>query len=115
MIDWLRTRRHRRILAEAFPAAWDRIIDANVVMARRLEPAARDRLRALVQVFVAERHWEGCGGLELTEEMQVTIAAQACILVLGRDDRLFHDVGSILVYPTAVIAPPRRLGLFEQP
>jgi Mlc titration factor MtfA (ptsG expression regulator) len=115
MFDWLRDRRRRRLLATPFPPAWDRYIDDNVAIARRLDPASRARLRELVQVFVAERHWEGCGGLELTEEMQVTIAAQACLLVLGRDDRLFHDVASILVYPSTMIAPPRRLGLFEQP
>jgi MtfA peptidase len=110
-----RQRRRRRILAEPFPDGWDRIIDDNVAIARRLDPAQRARLRELVQVFVTEKHWEGCGGLELTEEMQVTIAAQACLLVLGRDDGLYRDVASILVYPSTVITPPRRLGLFEQP
>ena len=115
MFGWLSKRRRRRILAEPFPAGWDAIIDRNVASAGRLAPTARARLRALVQVFVAEKHWEGCGELELTEEVQVTIAAQACLLVLGRDDSLYADVASILVYPSTMIAPPRRLGTFEQP
>jgi len=110
-----RARRRKRILAEPFPAGWDQIVDDNVALARRLDPARRQRLRELVQVFVAEKHWEGCGGLELTEEMQVTIAAQACLLVLHRRDELYDDVDSILVYPSSVIVPPRRLGTFEQP
>lgn len=114
-----RARRRKRILAEPFPAEWDAIIDDNVALARRLDPAARARLRELVQLFVAEKHWEGCGGLELTEEMQVTIAAQACLLILGREpdalDRLYRDVASILIYPSTVTTPPRRLGTFEQP
>jgi hypothetical protein len=115
MLRWLSARRRRRILAQPFPPEWDRYIDDNVAIVRRLDPATRAKLRELVQVFVAEKHWEGCGGLELTEEMQVTIAAQACLLVLGRDDRMYRDVASILVYPSTVISPPRRLGLFEQP
>jgi Mlc titration factor MtfA (ptsG expression regulator) len=115
MTGWLRRRRRARILAQPWPDAWDRYIDDNVALARRLDPARRQRLRELVQVFVAEKHWEGCGGLELTEEMQVTIAAQACVLVLGRDDELFGDVLSILVYPSTVVTPVRRLGFFEQP
>lgn len=115
MFGWLRRRRRDRILAEPFSAAWDAIIDDNVAIARRLAPPERDRLRELVQVFIADKHWEGCGGLELTEEMQVTIAAQACMLVLGRDDSLYADVASILVYPSVMITPPRRLGTFEQP
>lgn len=115
MFRWLRTRRRARILAAPFPPAWDAIIDANVAIAARLSPAHRARLRELVAVFIAEKHWEGCGGLALTEEIQVTIAAQACVLLLGRDDALYSDVASILVYPSVMITPPRRLGVFEQP
>jgi MtfA peptidase len=66
-------------------------------------------------VFVAEKHWEGCGGLELTDEHKVTIAAQACILILARDAELYKDVDSILVYPSTVFVPPRHMGFFEQP
>ena len=109
-------RRRKRILAEPFPSTWDAIIDANVALVHHLAPATRQRLRELVQVFVAEKWWEGCGGLELTEEMQVTIAAQACLLALGRTDdaSLFTDVASILVYPSTVVTAPPRLGTFEQ-
>ncbi|MBS1118993.1 MAG: hypothetical protein H6Q90_1221 [Deltaproteobacteria bacterium] len=116
MLRWLAKRRRRRILSAPFPPEWDAIIDDNVAIARRLDPGSRAMLRELVQVFVAEKHWEGCGGLELTEEIQVTIAAQACVLLLGHEDtRLYKDVASILVYPSTMISPPRRLGTFEQP
>jgi Mlc titration factor MtfA (ptsG expression regulator) len=115
MFGWLSKRRRDRILAQPFPPEWDEIIDRNVALAGRLTRSERTRLGQLVQVFIAEKHWEGCGGLELTEEMQVTIAAQACILVLGRDDSLYSDVASILVYPSTMITPPRKLGTFEQP
>jgi Mlc titration factor MtfA (ptsG expression regulator) len=110
-----RARRRRRILAEPFPAVWERYLEDNVRFYGRLDADQRHRLRELIQVFVAEKTWEGCGGLELTEEIQVTIAAQACLLVLGRSDRMYDDVQSILVYPSTVVAPPRRLGTFEQP
>ena len=115
MFRWLTERRRKRLLARAFPLDWDDIIDREVPLARRLDPVLRDRLRALVTVFVAEKHWEGCGGLELTEDMKVTIAAHACIVVLGRDLSLYDDVLSILVYPSTVMTPPHQLGVFEQP
>jgi len=115
MFRWLTERRRRRILEAPFPAAWDGHIARNVAIARRLGVAERMRLRELVQVFLAEKHFEGCGGLELTEEMKVTIAAQACVLLLGRDASLYDDVGSILVYPSIVRSPMRKLGVFEQP
>lgn len=109
-------RRRTKLLAEPFPAHWDAIIDQDVALARHLAPGPRQRLRDLVQIFIGEKYWEGAGGLELTERMQVTIAAQACLLALGRpeDERGFADVASIIVYPTTVITAPQRIGTFEQ-
>jgi Mlc titration factor MtfA (ptsG expression regulator) len=56
-----------------------------------------------VQVFVAEKHFEGCGGLELTDEIRVTIAAQACLLLLHRETDYFPRLTSILVYPSGYV------------
>ena len=115
MLRWLTERRRRRILETPFPAEWDAYIAKNVALTHRLGVAERMKLRELVQVFLAEKHFEGCGDLELTDEVRVTIAAQACLLLLGRDASLYDDVHSILVYPSTMVAPPRKLGLFEQP
>jgi Mlc titration factor MtfA (ptsG expression regulator) len=57
-------------------------------------------------VFIAEKAWEGCNGLELTDEIRVTIAGQACLLLLGFEHDLYRNVETILVYPSTVI--PRR-------
>ncbi len=56
-----------------------------------------------MQVFLAEKKFEGCGGLELTEEMRLTIAAQACILILHREHDFYPLLDSILVYPEAYV------------
>ena len=63
----------------------------------------RDRadLRRRIQVFLAEKRFEGLGGLTLTDEMRVTIAAGACLLLLRRDEDYYDALTSILVYPTA--------------
>lgn len=62
-------------------------------------------------MFVAEKNWEGCGGLELTDEMRVTIAVQACLLVAGMSHDIYFDhVLSILVYPHAYVAPNVDIG-----
>ena len=83
------------------------IIARNVPLVARLGEADRAELEGLVQVFLAEKNFEGCGGLELTLEMKITIATQACILLLHRDTDLYPDVGSILVYPGAYRAVSR--------
>jgi Mlc titration factor MtfA (ptsG expression regulator) len=105
VFGWLTERRRERLRQQPWPAAWESYIDENVALVKRLDATERERLRDLVQVFVSEKHWEGCGGLEMTEEIQVTIAAQACFLLLGREHALYEDVESILVYPGAMKTP----------
>jgi Mlc titration factor MtfA (ptsG expression regulator) len=115
VFQWIRERRRRKLLAQPFPPEWERIIERNVARDARLDPDERSRLRRFVQVFAAEKHWEGCGGLELTDEIRVTIAAQAGLLVLGLPHQYYRNVRSILVYPTTVLTPEHRPGAFEVP
>ena len=112
-MGWLRDRRRRRLLAEPFPPEWERIIRTNVAHDVSLDDAERGRLRDFVRVFVAEKDWEGCGGLEMTDEIRVTIAAQAGLLALGLPHEHYANVHSILVYPTTILTPERPAGSFE--
>ena len=57
-----------------------------------------------MQVFLDEKRFEGCGGLEITDEIRVTIAAQACVLLLHRETDFYPKLQSILVYPHAYVA-----------
>ena len=45
---------------------------------QRLPADLQLRLKQEMQVFLAEKPIIGCGGLTVTDEMRVTIAAQAC-------------------------------------
>lgn len=112
LFTWLTERRRKHILEEPFPDAWRAVLERNVAHWALLDAEERARLCDLVQVFIAEKIWRGCGGLELTDEIRVTVAAEACILLLGRDHGLFADVESILVYPNAVVPPERPQGFF---
>jgi hypothetical protein len=62
-----------------------------------------------VQVFLDEKRFEGCGGIEINDEIRVTVAAQACVLLLHRDTDVYPDLEVVLVYPHAYVDPrPRR-------
>jgi MtfA peptidase len=113
VFGWLTERRRAKLLEQPFPPPWESYLDERVAIWQRLDEPMRQRLRDLTQVFIAEKHWEGVGGLELSEEMQVTIAAHACVLLLGREHALYRDVESILVYPSTVVSPPRPRSFFE--
>ena len=97
---------HRRaaLRARPLPEPWRALVAANVPYVATLSPADRTELEGHVQVFLAEKKFEGCGGLELTDEIRVTIASQACLLLLHRDTDYFPDLDVILVYPHAYVA-----------
>jgi Mlc titration factor MtfA (ptsG expression regulator) len=105
---WLAARRRKRLLAEPFPVEWLAILERNVASYSRLGADEQARLRDLLRALVAEKRWEGCGGLALTDEIKVTIAAQAALLLLGIEPDSFRRVQSIIVYPSGYRAPLHR-------
>lgn len=107
MFNWLRRRRRRRLLATPFPDEWTYILRRNVHHYARLNESERSKLRNDLRILVAEKNWEGCRGLTIDDEMKVTIAAQASLLLLGFRNKYFDLVQSILVYPDAFVAPDR--------
>ena len=94
---------------QPFPPAWDNVLRTNVRIFDSLTAEERAQVRDYIRVFVAEKHWEGCGGLEMTDEVRVTIAGLVAILVLGLAEQYFTRVLSILVYPTAYVAPGKTM------
>ncbi len=87
--------------------AWLDIIHNNVPIYNHLPEADQRELQGHIQVFLAEKVFEGCGGLELTEEIKVTIAAQACLLLLHRETNYYPRLITILVYPQCVCCQER--------
>jgi hypothetical protein len=102
---WLRHRRRQRILATPFPHEWLEIMQRHVPMTELLTPDEHRRLCDDLRLLIAEKRWEGCAGLEITDEIKVTIAAQACLLTLAREQRVFRRVKTILVYPDVYSVP----------
>jgi hypothetical protein len=91
-------RRRRAALARSLPSDFTAHIERNLPAWRRMPPVLRARHAGLVSVFLAEKEFVGCNGLAVTDEIRVTIAALACLLVLGRRGH-YDELHSILVYP----------------
>ena len=105
-MGWLKRRQRAHIVEEAFPPAWQAILGRNVPVVSKLDAAEKKKLEDIVRIFVAEKHFEGCAGLDMTDEMRVTIAGQACVLLLHLDEEdVFRTVESVLVYPSVYRAP----------
>jgi Mlc titration factor MtfA (ptsG expression regulator) len=117
MFGWLTERRRSRLRSQEFPHSWLQILKRNVAIFRWLNREDQHELLGHVQVFLDEKHFEGVGGLDLSDEIRVTIAAQACLLLLHRKTEYFPHLVSILVYPTGYSVEEERYvggGIWEE-
>jgi hypothetical protein len=97
--------RRRQLLAQPFPAQWQQVLTENLPIYRTLPADTRQQLHRHIVLFLQEKKFYGCGGLDITDEIRVTIAAEACLLLLNRATSGYGDLQAILVYPAAYIAP----------
>ena len=106
MISLLRRFRRPKLRATPLPRAHIDIIKRNVPYYATLTKDEQSRLNQHVQIFLAEKRFEGAGGLALTDEIRVTIAAQACLLLLGDPNTDYYPtLRTIIVYPSTYVVP----------
>jgi len=74
-------------------------LSTHVAAYRKLDATMQRRLEQIVAVMLARCHWEGCEGLELSDEMRTRIAGHAAVMLLGANDYYFDSVAVILVFP----------------
>jgi Mlc titration factor MtfA (ptsG expression regulator) len=108
IVFWIDDRRRKEILRSPFPKIWLEYLRQNVPHYSLLSDEEKAKLRDAVQIFIAEKRWEGCRGLQVTEEMKVTIAGQASLLTLGMKKNHFPRVKTILIYPGGFRVPRDR-------
>jgi len=101
--------RRQRIAGRPFPAAWRDIVRRRVPLASELPAAQQLRLKKHIQVLLADVPFIGCAGLQVNDEMRVTIAAQAAFLLLGRGGS-FSNLREVLVYPGHFVVPRSEMG-----
>ncbi len=96
-------RRWKRLVKNKFPDAWCAFLRKNVPYYGCLPDEAQVELQGLIQIFLDEKWFEGAAGLIITDEIRVTIAAQACILLLHRKTENYPKLRTIIVYPNAYL------------
>ncbi len=100
MFSWFRNLRRRELLAKPFPKRWAKHLQTNVPYFAWLTAEQQAQLQDDLRIFIAEKQWVGCGGLKVTDEMRVAIAAQACLIVLCIKPTYHYErVKSVLIYP----------------
>jgi Mlc titration factor MtfA (ptsG expression regulator) len=109
VMGWFKRRRRQRILAEPFPAAWRETLGRRVRHYPYLDGARQERVRNIVQVLLYEKEWAGVVGFEVTDEMRVTIAGIAGVMVSGfREPYYFDRLHTIVIHPGTVRFSPEQ-------
>jgi len=110
MLGFLGRRRRRRLRARPFPEAWREILLETFPAYARADDDVRSRVHPLVNVFVGEKRFEGAGGQRITDEIRVSIAAQACWILIGIDpEQPYPRLRTIIVYPWPYVASSRQV------
>ncbi len=111
-----KARRRKELLAEPFPAAWREYLVNNLRHYAHIEAPKQAMVQAVARVLAAEKDWVGAAGLTVTDEMKVTVAAQASLLVLGFDEPYYFDrLQSVILYPRPFVYPRRLQGYLNTP
>ena len=101
---YLKRRHRQKLMLEELPSEYLEILEKYVAMYSILPENLKKELHGRIAIFLDEKEFEGCGGLEITDRVKVTIAAFACILLLNKKFDYYPSLNSILVYPDAYIA-----------
>lgn len=105
LFSWLKNRKRQNTFKLPFPDSWEQHLTDHVKLYRNLPDALKQQLKGHINVFLSEKYFEGHNGVEITDEMRVVIAAQACFLLLNRKTNYFPHLKTILVYPSAFRNP----------
>lgn len=101
---WLHARKRGALLATPLPGDWISILKRNLPLYALLPAELQQQLHGHIQVFLHDKAFVGCAGLEMTDEIRLTIAAQACLLLLNRETDYYPLLSTILVYPDTYVA-----------
>lgn len=105
---WRKTLHRSRIGAKPFPKAWRSILKKRLPFFHALPADLQLQLKRHIQIFIDEKDFVGCNDLTVTDDIRVTIAAQACLLLLNRKTDFYPKLRQILVYPDAFIVTNQR-------
>jgi hypothetical protein len=103
-VRWFYRHKRRALLATPLPDDWIDILKRNIPLYSLLPAGLQKQLHGHINIFLHDKQFIGCGGLEMTDEIRLTIAAQACMLLLNRETGYYPLLSTILVYPVTYVA-----------
>ncbi|MGJ8664267.1 MAG: zinc-dependent peptidase [Marinicella sp.] len=105
LLQWRQKLKRQHLFQLETPVQWVTFIQTNVAIFYFLPEPLKNELLGHINVFLAEKYFSGHAGLEVTDEMRVTIAAQACLLLLNRKHNYYPHLKTIMIYPAGFKNP----------
>jgi len=103
MFDF-KQRRRRKLKDKPFPMEWEDLLNRNVSFYKVLSARDQEELKNRIKIFIHEKQFEGCASVSITDEIRITVAAQACLMLLGDISDYYPKARSILIYPDSYVA-----------
>lgn len=108
LVGWIlfsvwRSRQRASRFSEPFPPEWRSFLEQSVPLYQRMPNDLRTKIEPVVRAFLHDVEFIGCNGLVVTDEMRLTVAVQACLLVVARDPHAYSSLHSVLLYPEEFI------------
>lgn len=100
-LKYKRQRINDKLKFSSFNPDWVLLLQKNMQLYNKLPEQLKLKLHGLINVFLNEKTFSGYNGLQINDEIRVTIAAQACLLMLNRDEDLYPSLYNVYVYPGA--------------
>ncbi len=97
---WARKQRKVEMLESALTDAERAILARDVPLVARMPRELRDKLEGKICLFLDQVRFQGCNGLEVTEAMELSIAAPACLFVVNME-AWYDNLTTVLIYPSA--------------
>jgi Mlc titration factor MtfA (ptsG expression regulator) len=79
------------------------LLRQHMPLYERMPSQLQLRLQGLVNVFLNDKSFFGSAGLDITDEMRLAVAGNACLLLLNRDSPRFPGSNTILLYPDTIV------------
>lgn len=96
---YFRKYQRKNITSVPFKKEWRKIIQRRMPYYRKMPTDLQFQLKKHIQIFISEKEFIGCNGVVITDEIRVTVAAQACLLLLNRKTSYYPKLRTILIYP----------------
>jgi hypothetical protein len=98
-----RTQRFQQLANQSLDPELLDLMRQHMPLYDRMPSELQHRLQGLVNVFLNDKSFFGSGGLEVTDEMRLAVAGNACLLLLNRDGPRFPGSDTILLYPDTIV------------